>query len=123
MRILVAGSRKGILTPRDKEFLAALRPVLVVTGGYNGIDTEAMRWAGENGVARLTFYANWTNLGRAAGPTRNRAMARYLAGCLPPRRVVLFPGHAGTADMEEAARAAKLDILYPRRKGLWVDFL
>jgi hypothetical protein len=42
-----------------------------------GVDALGERWALENGVPVIPFYADWKKYGRAAGPKRNDAMSKY----------------------------------------------
>ncbi len=48
----------------------------VITGGATGVDRLAERWANSHGLDVVKYYPDWTQHGRAAGPLRNRAMAR-----------------------------------------------
>jgi hypothetical protein len=44
---------------------------LVVSGGARGADKLGERWAKENNIQTLIFYANWDKHGKAAGFIRN----------------------------------------------------
>lgn len=73
---------------------------IVVTGGARGADTLADEWAQARGKARIIFPANWDGEGRAAGHIRNRRMLDIAK----PKRVIAFPGGAGTEGMKDIAR-------------------
>ena len=86
---------KLILHPKD---------ALIIHGGQRGADTLAHRWAQCNGAKVQPFpvtKGEWDAYGRAAGPIRNRKM--LLEG--RPDVVIAFPGHTGTANMLEQAKA------------------
>jgi hypothetical protein len=74
----------------------------IVSGAAKGVDTLGERWASENGVAIKRFPANWAEHGKAAGPIRNREMARY-----GDALVAIWDGVSnGTQNMiDEAVRA------------------
>jgi len=76
MRVVVAGSR----TIEDydlveKAILESGFPVdLVISGGAKGVDTLGVRWARKNKVQHCLFPPMWAELGKRAGPARNRWM-------------------------------------------------
>lgn len=45
-------------------------PDLVISGGANGVDCLAEKWAKENNIKTLIYYADWSK-GKKAGPVRN----------------------------------------------------
>ena len=49
----------------------------VVDGGAWGVDSLGVLWAKKNGIPFITFWANWRELGKKAGPIRNAKMAKY----------------------------------------------
>lgn len=49
----------------------------VVSGTAYGIDRLGEDWANSQGIEIKPFPADWKRYGRAAGPVRNREMARY----------------------------------------------
>lgn len=85
---------------------------MVIEGGqrtYNndhqpigGIDYLAMRWARENRIMHRRVKARWDLHGRAAGPIRNREMARLAT------QLIAIPDSEskGTVDMIRAAQDA-----------------
>lgn len=107
MRTIIAGGRDYKLTEEDFAWLDSLKPPIteVITGGARGADTGAFDWGWSRGIPVTTIVPDWKNLGRSAGPRRNRQMA------LIAERCVLFPGGRGAASMEEEARKLKLPII------------
>lgn len=90
-------------------------PTALYEGGAEGADTDSRHVARRSGLPVVTFPADWTRHGKAAGPIRNSAM---LAGqhptqgqLEPPAMVVAFPGGVGTADMVAKAHRAGLPVL------------
>lgn len=81
-------------------------PERIVSGGANGADAMAERWAMDHGVCFQSLSADWVAHGRAAGPIRNQAMIDQFK----PSFVIAFPGGRGTADMTSKARDANIDV-------------
>lgn len=76
----------------------------VVSGVANGVDKLGERWARENGIAVKRFPANWRELGRGAGLSRNVEMGKY-ADAL----VAVWDGDStGTLHMIKVARRLNL---------------
>lgn len=80
---------------------------LVVTGGQTGVDTVAKEWADCHSIENKSFYADWQQYGRAAGPIRNKKMLDEMT----PELVIAFPGGLGTASMKALARAIKCPVV------------
>lgn len=114
-RVLVCGSR-------DYEDAARLWQVLdayyarigprmhVISGGARGADELARQWAVNNRVDHSIYYARWGLDGqRAAGPIRNRRMARK-----KPKLVLAFSkdfdNSRGTADMIRVAEKLNIKV-------------
>lgn len=79
------------------------------TGAKFGADWLAKSWAIQRALQCETFYADWTGLGRAAGPIRNGKMLGSGA-----ELCIAFPGSAGTENMvaqatEKGLRVIKVD--------------
>ena len=72
--------------------------VKVVHGGAKGVDTITNQWAHDNGIKVETFPANWDEFGRAAGPMRNKEMAK-VADVLVAFRYPNSPLTSGTCNM------------------------
>lgn len=107
--LLVCGGRD--FTDRDKAFSTLDRfaaehgPVAVVIhGAAAGADTIAGEWAAERNITEIRVPADWDANGKAAGPIRNAAMLSMCA----PDAVLAFPGGAGTDDMRQKAKSAKV---------------
>ncbi|MDM8565094.1 SLOG family protein [Candidatus Halobeggiatoa sp. HSG11] len=84
--LIIAGSRdcnKDI----DYTMLVHQLPLLldinsvteIVSGGARGADMLGERWANNNNLPVKRFPADWNTYGKAAGPIRNTAMAKYAA--------------------------------------------
>lgn len=80
MKVIIAGSRKGI---ERRQVYSAIQwsPFFTVTeivsGSARGVDTFGEEWAALNLRPIKQFPADWEAHGRAAGPIRNRQMAEY----------------------------------------------
>lgn len=88
MKVIIAGSRHFT---DYKTFKAELDTLLlqcyeegflleidtVVSGGCRGIDKMGEKWAAENHIKCVVFYAKWGKYGKSAGPLRNIEMANY----------------------------------------------
>jgi hypothetical protein len=111
MRLLICGGRdftdvRGAFRALDD--LHRRNPVsLVIEGGARGADAIARYWADENGVAYLTFPADWDAHGPSAGPLRNIRMLQEGR----PDLVAAFPGGRGTAHMVRIAREAGVHVV------------
>jgi len=115
-RVVICGGRHYIFSQDD---IRRLEDVLmyivlqglsmeVVTGGAKGADACAVAWARSSSLKVTTFAADWSKHGRAAGPIRNRQMAKYVSSggiC------VAFPGGRGTANMVKEAEAVGMEIV------------
>lgn len=115
-KVLVCGSRDYEDRDRLFQVLDAYRgrigpSMLVITGGAVGADELARQWAFSRKVDHVVLYAKWELEGRAAGPIRNRRMAK-----LKPKLVLAFSkdfdNSRGTADMIKVAE--KLNIRVKR---------
>ena len=111
MRVLVCGGREFKDADMLEDRLSALRVErgfsLVIAGGARGADTLAEEWAKAHGLACDVYQADWTGLGRKAGPMRNQQMLDEGK----PQLVVAFPGGRGTADMVRRARTAGVEVI------------
>lgn len=112
MRVLVCGGRnyneKAEFDLRMDELSQSLQKVIcIIQGGADGADTLARHWAMERMLPVMTFPANWSRLGREAGPIRNEWMLDYGQ----PDLVVAFPGGRGTANMVKLAEAAGIEVI------------
>lgn len=123
MRVLVCGGR----TFDDRKlFVETLEPIRksqrwgydpcgksdkdhleIISGGANGADTLAIRYAKAFGLPLHVFEADWDAHSSFAGPTRNKRMLDEGK----PDLVVAFPGGRGTADMVKKARKAGVKVI------------
>jgi hypothetical protein len=103
MKVIIAGSRHmpfssyPLIARAAARFQEAFGPITeVVCGEAKGADTFGKKWAiCEAGLPVKSFPANWKELGKAAGPARNREMAEYADGLI----AFLWDGSRGTANM------------------------
>lgn len=107
MKLIIAGGRSYKLGPKefarlDSEFRGKISQVF--SGGATGIDASGEFWAKCWGIPVRVIKPNWKKWGKAAGPIRNKAMAK-LAGA-----VVLFQGGNGTKSMFQEAKKQNLKI-------------
>lgn len=107
-RVVVCGGRNF----DDRELLwcalGEVRAGVVIQGGCpTGADRMAKQWAAFYRRECVQVDADWTAHGRAAGPMRNRRMARDHKAAL----VVASAGGAGTASMVREAEAVKLHVV------------
>lgn len=100
MKLIIAGSRTlspscegiieylydtGAVSNETWEGLAE-----VVSGGAQGVDTSAERFASWSRKKFVLFPADWNTHGKAAGPMRNRQMAEYADALL-----LIWDGRSG----------------------------
>lgn len=105
-RVLVCGGRDYDNTERVYETLNAAwllnRLDVVASGGATGADELAIQWAKQMQVPYQVWPAQWSLLGKAAGPIRNKQMLDEFQ----PTLVLAFPGGKGTAHMVRIAKDA-----------------
>ena len=80
----------------------------VISGGALGADRGGEEWARSKGIPVRVFRAEWGKYGFAAGPMRNREMAKYADA------VVLFPVGRGTTNMKKMAEQYGLVVFVTR---------
>lgn len=104
VKTIIAGGRDYQLTPDDEAWLDTLGITEVVSGGATGADEGGEDWAIKRGLQVRRFPANWRQHGTAAGPIRNREMAKYAEA------LAVFQGGKGTDSMirEAALRGIKI---------------
>jgi hypothetical protein len=79
MKVIIAGSRgihdyAAVCGAVQRSGFAISR---VVSGMAGGVDTLAVRYAGDNGLPCDRFPADWRKWGRSAGYRRNAEMAEH----------------------------------------------
>lgn len=98
VRICVCGGRKysDYLTVKSvlDSFLLISDNFVIISGGANGADSLAIKWAIENNIEYEEYKANWKAYRKKAGPIRNRLMLSTGIDIL-----IAFPGGNGTRDM------------------------
>lgn len=85
--LLVAGSRSynnyqemcQCLDLLLKKQVAQQREIIIVSGGANGADKLAERYADERGYTKHIIYADWNRYGKSAGYRRNENMHAYIS--------------------------------------------
>lgn len=106
MRILACGGRdfcdlKYIYRTLDIASTGST-DVVLIHGDQRGADKIAHTWAIRRNFMPLPYPADWTRLGKSAGPIRNQRMLDEQK----PDFVIAFPGNEGTANMVILARKA-----------------
>lgn len=116
--VLVTGSRylkSDVEYQRLANALKELDPKLVIHGDAPGADTMAKEWAEYHDVFCLPFPAQWDELGKRAGPERNKAMVRVAIELVDYGHEVIvaaFPiaNSKGTIHCMNEASKAGLDV-------------
>lgn len=72
MKIAVVGSRSFTDYSKLVNVLNGVSPSLIISGGADGADQLAERYARENNIPVQIFLPDWNQYGRAAGPIRNK---------------------------------------------------
>lgn len=108
MRLIVAGPRDfwnfEFIVGKIKYYTQNVDWSLVC-GDAPGVDNVAKNYAIANGIDVDLFPANWDELGKAAGPIRNKEMADNADALL-----AFDNGSPGTADMVKQAREKGLTV-------------
>jgi hypothetical protein len=88
------------------------RLALIIQGGATGIDTLVHSWAQRKRRPSLTYWADWDQHKRAAGPVRNVGMLALQARLAEAawRIVCAFPGREGTENMVSLARESRVPV-------------
>lgn len=85
MRVLIVGSRtfndyELLKTSLDNVLREVTDTVEIVSGGANGADRLAERYAKEKGYGLHIVRAEWNLYGKRAGYLRNAKMHEYISG-------------------------------------------
>lgn len=81
MKLVIAGSRT--LNPSYQFIWNAIKMLKlqtiteIISGGAEGVDSEAQHFASHMDLPFSLFPADWKTHGKAAGPIRNKQMAHY----------------------------------------------
>lgn len=80
MRLIIAGGRDfndyGLLQDEVNRFIGIETDVTIISGLARGADSLGCQYAADNGLTVEGFAAEWGKFGRAAGPIRNKLMAK-----------------------------------------------
>lgn len=113
IRVLICGGRNYDEAKRVGRALRELherRPIAcIVQGGARGADSLGRVWAERNGIPAFECRAQWSRLGKKAGPIRNEWMLDHFK----PDLVVAFPGGTGTQHMIRLALGRGVEVLEP----------
>jgi hypothetical protein len=109
-KVIIAGTRRfdnyDLLKSRCDKYLADKEDIIIVSGCADGADALGEKYAKERGHLIKPFQAKWDELGKMAGPIRNKAMADY-ADAL----IAFWDGNSrGTANMIEIAKKKGLPV-------------
>lgn len=112
MKVIIAGSR-SITSFEDVSaaiIASGFTITEVVSGGAAGVDTMGEQWAATAGLPVKRFLPDWEQFGKAAGPIRNRDMAKYA-----DLAIVVWDGKsAGSRSMiNEMSKAGKMVYVHP----------
>lgn len=81
-----------------------------IVGSDRGADRAIRLWADTAGIETVVFYPNFVRHGKSGGPRRNTKQLAYLFWrCQEQAETpacLVFPGGAGTADMQSQAERA-----------------
>lgn len=111
-KVLVCGWREykdqdKIYHVLDAQFAKIGDSMMLIVGGQRGADNIAREWAVDRKVDHLVLHAKWERFGKAAGPIRNRRMAKK-----KPRLVLAFHPDLrqskGTKDMVWLSNSLKI---------------
>ena len=79
MKVIIAGCRT--ISDYSQVFnamqLSRFVPTEIISGKANGVDRLGEIWAKGNKIPVMYFPADWSAHGKAAGPIRNKEMAKY----------------------------------------------
>ena len=110
--VVVAGTRsfenwEEFKTEMNNQ-LKDMENIGIISGGAQGTDNMAKRYAEMRKLPFIEMPANWEKYGRAAGPIRNEAMARMATAL-----IVFWDGESrGTLDMLTKARKFKVPYIW-----------
>lgn len=59
-----------------------IKPTRIISGGADGVDSMAVRWAKENNILTTIYLPDWKTHGKAAGPLRNTLIVKEANGVI-----------------------------------------
>lgn len=78
MRVLICGDRNWTDRKTIEDYIKTLpKGTQIIEGECRGVDIIAREIAQKYGLEVYEFPADWSRLGKAAGPIRNKAMIKY----------------------------------------------
>lgn len=110
MKLIIAGGRDfnnyDLVEKEANEMVSGVQNVEIISGLATGADLLGCRFAEENGYPLRGFAAEWGKFGRAAGPIRNKLMAKNATHLL-----AFWDGKSrGTKHMIEYAKELGLGV-------------
>lgn len=115
MVVIIAGSRSSGFTMDDlNQAVNAFEYKIsrVCCGCARGVDGLGFEWAKKNHIPVAHFAADWKAYGKAAGPERNRAMAKYAKSLHGGLLLLRGPGFSpGSDNMLLCARYFNMPFL------------
>ena len=105
MKLAIVGSRHYNNYEEFKQYvLLAIKEWdknvdLIISGGADGVDSLAERFASEHGIPTLIFKPEWSKYGRAAGPIRNLLIISSST------HVIAFPATTSTGTYDSIKQA------------------
>lgn len=117
LAIAFTGTRRYTRNRDAIEYLEATGPSVVIVGCADGLDEAVRDWA-ESRCILVVVHAPWPALGKAAGPKRNRHLARiarHYANSFRDVWCAAFPDESsiGTFDCARAMRELRVQIRWP----------
>ena len=83
----------------------------IISGGANGTDSLAERYAKENKINMIVYKPNWQKYGNAAGPMRNTDIVDRAT------HVIAFPSKKGKGTQDSIKKAKRRD------KKLYIEWI
>jgi predicted Rossmann fold nucleotide-binding protein DprA/Smf involved in DNA uptake len=110
MKLIIAGGRDfndyNVMRDEANRFIGDEKDITIISGLARGADTLACRFASDYGYPLRGFAAEWGKFGRAAGPIRNKLMAKNADALL-----AFWDGKSrGTMHMIEYAEQMNLKV-------------
>lgn len=119
MRIIIAGTRDYVSTPRSDEFVCSMieqairggltdadfSEIKIISGGCRGIDALGERYAKARGCRLDVMSADW-RIGKQAGPLRNQRMAMNADALI----AVYYDKRVGNGTRDMIKRAGELGL-------------
>lgn len=109
MKVLVVGSRTfldyDLLKATLDNILSNVTDIEIISGGANGADTLAEKYAKEKAYVLKIFPADWNKYGKSAGYKRNEQMHEYISHSEEKICIAFWDGKSkGTQQNFELAR-------------------